>query len=128
MRPNQTNLSAGERKADECGCGLGRKALALEARDDAIGNLDAARGVRRTLESRATDHGPGRAIDDEEPVTPRIWPAGISERSEPIGRYVVRHVELSEALRAGHAQQLFQLVRPVDQGEQMFGRARQQRE
>src|SRR5437588_2710820 len=128
MRPNQSHVPTRERKADECGCRLRRKPLALEPRYDAIGNLDHARGVRRTLESRTTDHGPSRAIDDEEPVMPRIRPAGLPERGKPIGRYVVGYIELSEALSPGHAHQVFKQLRLVDQGEQMFSSARQQRE
>src|SRR5207237_10284101 len=75
--------------------------MALEARHDAVGDLDHPVRVRRTLEPGAADHGSRVTMHHEKAVAPRIRLGRAAQHVEPVLGYVARYVEPVEPSAAG---------------------------
>src|SRR4029077_9831613 len=84
--------------------------------------------VRGTLEPGAADHGRGISRDHEKAVEPRIRLRRAAQRVEPIMRHVGRRIVPVQAFGQGQSHQSLEVLRAVDQGEQLLGEAGPQRE
>ncbi len=89
--------------------------MPLKARHDAIGDLDYATGVRRTLESCAADHGPRLTLDHEESMAPGVRLRSVTEQCEPRRADVIGCVIPVEAFGCGQTDELRKALGVIDQ-------------
>src|SRR5258705_12321092 len=99
-----------------------------------VGSVDHTHtvGIRLTLEPRSADDLPAGLLDDEKAVAPGIRaPAllrDIAQRLEPLRRDLPRYVEPPQSIRGGERSDLLELVRLLDQRQQLPGLVREQRQ
>src|SRR5882724_12020193 len=132
VRPDRAHAGLAAREVNQGAGGLGRVSPPFAGGHDAIGDLHHPVGIGLTLESRAPDDLPAGLLDDEKAVTPGIRASALlddmAQRLEPRRRDLPRYVEPPQSIRGGERSDLLELVRLLDQRQQLPGLEREQRQ